>query len=153
MKLYKISIPPELANRFFDTLKVQKGVSKILLDLPAATVQVVFGVILLSLYHPFFILYGLLLVLLLYIVFKFTAEKGLKTSLDESKNKYLVAHWIQEVARNLNSFKISGRSRLALDKNDKLTEKYLRERKSILGFLKFNTSNLLFLKFLWPVDF
>ncbi|PRX40299.1 peptidase domain-containing ABC transporter [Salegentibacter salegens] len=140
--------PPELANRFFDTLKVQKGVSKILLDLPAATVQVVFGVILLSLYHPFFILYGLLLVLLLYIVFKFTAEKGLKTSLDESKNKYLVAHWIQEVARNLNSFKISGRSRLALDKNDKLTEKYLREREEHFGILKIQYIKLIVFKVL-----
>ena len=28
--------PPELANRFFDTLTVQKGLSKILLDFPAA---------------------------------------------------------------------------------------------------------------------
>jgi len=140
--------PPELANRFFDTITVQKGVSKILLDLPSATVQIILGVILLSLYHPFFILYGLLLVLLLYVVFKFTAAKGLATSLDESKNKYQVAYWIQEIARNLNSFKISGRSKLALDKNDKLTEKYLRERENHFGILKIQYIKLIVFKVL-----
>ncbi len=140
--------PPELANRFFDTTTVQKGVSKILLDLPSATVQIIFGVILLSLYHPFFILYGLLLVLLLYIVFKFTAAKGLKTSLDESKHKYAVAYWIQEIARNLKSFKISGRSRLAMDKNDRLTEKYLREREEHFGILKLQYIKLIIFKVL-----
>ncbi|WP_037315508.1 peptidase domain-containing ABC transporter [Salegentibacter sp. Hel_I_6] len=140
--------PPELANRFFDTITVQKGVSKILLDLPSATVQIIFGVILLSLYHPFFILYGLLLVILLYIVFKFTAEKGLRTSLDESKHKYQVAYWIQEVARNLKSFKISGRSKLAMDKNDRLTSKYLKEREDHFGVLEIQYIKLIIFKVL-----
>ncbi|RDY59518.1 peptidase domain-containing ABC transporter [Flagellimonas nanhaiensis] len=120
--------PPELANRFFDTLTVQKGLSKILIDFPAAFLQIVFGLLLLSFYHPFFILYGLLLVLLIYVVFKFTAQKGLETSLDESKNKYKVAHWIQEIARSLVSFKLSGKTNHALDKNDTLVADYLDAR-------------------------
>ncbi|MHA7944167.1 peptidase domain-containing ABC transporter [Formosa sp. 3Alg 14/1] len=120
--------PPELANRFFDILMIQKGLSKILIDFPAAALQIIFGLILLSFYHAFFILYGLLLVLLIYIVFRFTAEKGLQTSLLESKNKYKVAHWIQEVSRSLTSFKLSGKTTLSMDKNDYLTTKYLDAR-------------------------
>ncbi|TMU55420.1 peptidase domain-containing ABC transporter [Flagellimonas algicola] len=120
--------PPELANRFFDTLTVQKGLSKILIDFPAALLQIVFGLLLLSFYHPFFILYGLLLVLLIYVVFKFTAQRGLDTSLDESKNKYKVAHWIQEIARTLVSFKLSGKTSHAVDKNDTLVADYLDAR-------------------------
>ena len=122
--------PPELANRFFDTLTVQKGLSKILLDFPSAILQILFGLILLSLYHPFFILYGFLLVILVYLVFNFTARKGLETSLKESKSKYAVAHWLQEIARSLTSFKLSGKTSLAMERNDKLTEKYLEERES-----------------------
>ncbi|WP_010228469.1 peptidase domain-containing ABC transporter [Gillisia marina] len=122
--------PPELANRFFDTLTVQKGLSKILLDFPSAILQILFGLILLSLYHPFFIIYGLLLVILVYLVFNFTARKGLETSLYESKSKYAVAHWLQEIARSLTSFKLSGRSSLAMERNNKLTEKYLEARES-----------------------
>jgi ABC-type bacteriocin/lantibiotic exporter with double-glycine peptidase domain len=122
--------PPELANRFFDTLNVQKGLSKILIDFPAAILQIIFGLILLSFYHPFFIIYGILLLLLIYIVFKFTAQKGMDTSLDESKRKYKVAHWIQEVARSLISFKLSAKTRLAVNKNDVLVADYLEARES-----------------------
>ena len=122
--------PPELANRFFDTLTVQKGLSKILIDFPAAILQILFGLILLSLYHPFFIIYGLLLLILVYVVFNFTAKKGLETSLKESKSKYAVAHWLQEVARSLTSFKLSGRTSLAMEHNNRLTENYLETREN-----------------------
>ena len=122
--------PPELANRFFDTLTVQKGLSKILIDFPAALLQIILGLLLLSFYHPFFIIYGILLLLLVFILFKSTAKKGLKTSLLESKKKYIVAHWIQEVARSLFSFKLSGKTNLAMNKNDELTAAYLDARES-----------------------
>ena len=122
--------PPELANRFFDTLTIQKGLSKILLDVPTALLQIIFALILLSFYHPFFIIFGLLLLVLIYVVFKYTAQKGLQTSLIESKIKYKVAHWIQEVARTVVSFKLSGNTNLALQKNDDLVDKYLQARES-----------------------
>lgn len=122
--------PPELANRFFDTLNIQKGLAKILVDIPAAILQIVFALILLSFYHPFFIAFGFLLLILIFIVFKFTAKKGMETSLMESKSKYKVAHWIQEVARAVVSFKLSGKTNLALSKNDELVNDYLIARES-----------------------
>lgn len=122
--------PPELANRFFDTLTVQKGLAKILVEVPAAVLQIIFALILLAFYHPFFIVFGLLLLGLSYVVFKFTAKKGMKTSLEESKNKYKVAHWIQEVARAVTSFKLSGTTNLSLTKNDELVSNYLEARDS-----------------------
>jgi len=122
--------PPELANRFFDTLTVQKGLAKLLVDVPAAVLQIIFALILLAFYHPFFIVFGFLLLGLSYVVFKFTAQKGMKTSLEESKNKYKVAHWIQEVARAVTSFKLSGSTNLSLTKNDELVSKYLEARDS-----------------------
>ncbi len=122
--------PPELANRFFDTLTIQKGLSKILIDVPTALLQILFALILLSFYHPFFIVFGILLLVLIFVVFKFTAKKGLETSLKESKNKYKVAHWIQEIARTVVSFKLSGGTNLGLEKNDYLVNEYLKSRES-----------------------
>ncbi len=122
--------PPELANRFFDTLTIQKSLPKILIDVPTAILQIVFALILLSFYHPFFIIFGLLLLMLIFVVFKFTAKKGLETSLKESKNKYKVAHWIQEIARSVISFKLSGSTNLGLQKNDYLVTNYLKARES-----------------------
>ena len=137
--------PPELANRFFDILTIQKGMPKILIDFPAALLQIFFGLLLLSFYHPFFIIYGFLLVLLIYIVFKFTAKKGLETSLYESKNKYKVAHWIQEIARSLISFKLSGKTNLAMERNDELTTGYLKARE--------NHFKILLLQFIQMIGF
>lgn len=122
--------PPELANRFFDTLTIQKSLSKILIDVPTAILQILFALILLSFYHPFFIIFGLLLLVLIFVVFKFTAQKGLQTSLKESKNKYKVAHWIQEIARSVISFKLSGSTSLGINKNDELVNNYLKARES-----------------------
>lgn len=134
---------PELANRFFDTLTIQKGLSKILIDVPTAFLQIIFALVLLSFYHPFFIVFGVLLMLLIYIVFKFTAKRGLETSLLESKNKYKVAHWIQEVARTMVSFKLSGNTDLAMDKNDKLVNKYLEARENHFRILILQYSQMI----------
>jgi len=128
MEALRAYYPPELANRFFDTLTIQKGLSKILIDAPAALLQILFALILLSFYHPFFIVFGSMLLALIYTVFKYTAVKGLESSIEESKHKYRVAHWIQEVARSIVSFKLSGKTQLALDKNDHLVKDYLNAR-------------------------
>ena len=103
--------------------------------MPAAVLQIIFALILLSFYHPFFIAFGVLLLILIYVVFKFTAQKGMETSLRESKHKYRVAHWIQEVARAVVSFKLSGKTSLALNKNDELVDEYLQKQERVI--LKF----------------
>ena len=140
--------PPELANRFFDVLTIQKGLSKVIIDFPAALVQVFFGLILLSLYHPFFILYGILLVVIIYVGFKVTGQKGLEASISESKYKYKIAHWIQEVARTLMSFKISGRTNLAITKNDRMLCEYLDSRESHFQVLRIQFVQLIIFKVL-----
>lgn len=140
--------PPELANRFFDTLTIQKSLSKILIDVPTALLQIIFALMLLSFYHPFFILFGFLLMVLVYIVFKYTAKRGLETSLEESKNKYKVAHWIQEIARSIVSFKLSGDSNIALDKNDELVVKYLKSREKHFKILVIQYSQMIGFKML-----
>ena len=128
--------PPELANRFFDTITIQKGVSKLLIDFSTALLQITFGIILLSLYHPFFIIFGILLLVLLYIIFKFSYNSGLSTSLKESKYKYKVVSWLQEMGRNNFSFRKKSNFEYALTKNDKLVGEYLNYREKHFGIIK-----------------
>jgi ABC-type bacteriocin/lantibiotic exporter with double-glycine peptidase domain len=113
---------PELVNRFFEILTVQKGLSKILIDFSSAALQIIFGLILLSLYHPMFILLGIGLVLLLYIIFRITGPAGLRTSLEESKYKFEVAHWLEEIGRTMNTFKLIGNSELPIKRTDELVK-------------------------------
>ncbi|MEZ4987218.1 MAG: hypothetical protein R2795_19615 [Saprospiraceae bacterium] len=51
--------PPELVNRFFDTLTIQKGLPKILMDFSTGIIQIVAGLLLISFYHPFSFSLGL----------------------------------------------------------------------------------------------
>ncbi|TRX39670.1 peptidase domain-containing ABC transporter [Flavobacterium restrictum] len=140
------SYPPEIANRFFDTMTIQKGSSKLLIDFSAALLQIIFGVILLSLYHPYFIVFGLLLLLLLYFIFKFSYAPGLETSLKESKYKYKVAAWLQEMARNNFSFRNELNYDYALQKNDTLVSDYLNYREKHFEIVKRQFSQLIVFK-------
>ena len=140
--------PPEIANRFFDTLAIQKGTSKLLLDFTTALLQVGLGLILLSLYHPFFILFGIVLLIMLYMIFKFSFDKGLYTSLKESSYKYKVVYWLQEIARNKNSFIKKNNFDYALNKNDQLVNNYLNYREKHFNVIQTQFSQLIIYKVL-----
>lgn len=121
---------PEFVNRFFDTINLEKSLSRLLLDIPAALIQVLFGLILLSLYANVFIIFSLLVILILVLIIRITYARGLSTSLDESEYKYEVAGWLEEIARVLKSFQFSRGSSLPVDKTDLLVTKYLHARTS-----------------------
>jgi ABC-type bacteriocin/lantibiotic exporter with double-glycine peptidase domain len=140
------SYPPELANRFFDTMTIQKGTSKLLTDFSAALLQILFGIILLSLYHPYFIIFGVLLLALLYFIFKFSYKSGLETSLKESKFKYKVASWLQEMARNNFSFRNELNYDFALKKNNLIVSDYLTYREKHFDVIKRQFTQLIVFK-------
>lgn len=137
---------PEKINRFFDTQILQKGFSKILLDLPTASIQIILGLMLLSLYHPLFIVFGILLVIILWLILKVTAKKGLITSLQESDYKYSVVAWLEEMARVLQTFKFSQGSHLNLQKTDKNVSRYLAAKTAHFKVLIFQYKTLVFFK-------
>lgn len=126
---------PELINRFFDVLTLQKGLPKLLIDLSTAAIQILFGLLLLSFYHPFFVFFGLLLLGLLILIFYLTGPKGLNSSIKESKYKYKAVYWLEELARTLHSFKLSGNTRLPIRKTDYNVNNYLKNRKVHFGIL------------------
>lgn len=148
--------PPELMNRFFDVVTLQKGVAKILVDFSTAVIQIVFGLILLSFYHPYFIFFGLFLVVVLVFIIWATGEKGIETSIKESKFKYKLVAWLEEMARSLSTFKLVGSTNLPMERTNTYVKKYLEVRRqhfkvlmtqyySFVGFKTFITGGLLVL--------
>lgn len=116
---------PELLNRFFDTISLQKGLNKILLDLPIATIQIIFGILLLSFYNAAFIIFGLLLIIVLALIIRFTSRQGFESSMRESDHKYMVASWLQEMGRTMRSMKFARESNLHLFKADRYISGYI----------------------------
>jgi ABC-type bacteriocin/lantibiotic exporter with double-glycine peptidase domain len=88
---------PEINARFFDTLTIQKAISKLLIDFMAASLQIIFGLGLLAFYHSFFIFFGVGLLFLLYIIIRLTSRRGYETSLNESSQKYKIVNWLNEI--------------------------------------------------------
>ena len=121
---------PELVNRFFDTLTIQKGLPKLLIDGSTAILQIFFSLVLLSFYNPSFVLFSLLLLLGMTVLFWWTGPKGLQTSLVESKYKYKLAFWLEEIGRVATTFQLSGENRFPVQRADELTSSYLDARSS-----------------------
>lgn len=119
---------PELTNRFFDTVILQKSISKLLLSIPEAVITIIFGLTLLSFYNPIFIAFGLLLLLVLFLILRLTGRRGLDTSVDESNYKYKVAAFLEELARAPSPFKFQRQTFLHLRRTDALIEGYLTRR-------------------------
>ena len=119
---------PEQMNRFFEVITIQKSLGKLLTDTTTALLQVVFGLLLLTFYHPYFTLFGVLLVVALLLMLRITGPRGLETSLMESKYKYRAVHWLEEVARTVSTFKSAGRATPALTRMDAHVSGYLRYR-------------------------
>lgn len=148
MENLKNHYAPELVNRFFDTLSIQKGLSKVLIDFSTSTLQIVFGFLLLSFYSTYFIAFSLTFALLAFALFRFTGPPGLKASIQESKHKYEVAHWLEEIARTMPTFKLSGIPSITMDKTDGMVGNYLKSRKQHFRMLMTQFIGLIVLKVL-----
>lgn len=126
---------PEMVNRYFDSISLQKGVDKLLIDLPAASIQVLLGMLLLSFYHPVFIAFGFVLIIIVLSILRFTSKKGLSTALKASSYKYGMAAWLQEIARTIKTFKYTKGTSLHMKKTDGLLNGYLDSRTAYFRIL------------------
>ena len=137
---------PDVINRFFDTSNVQKGLSKLLLDIPTASIQIIFGLLLLAFYHPIFIAFGTLLIVILWLILKLTSKNGLLTSLKESSYKYQLVAWLEDMAKVVKTFKYSQGTNLNLHKTDKYAIGYVASRTAHFKVLLFQYKTLVVFK-------
>lgn len=126
---------PEFINQFFDTVNLQKGMAKLVIDYPTSVLQVLFGLILISVYHPYFLFFSIVVLVVIWAIFKFTGPQGIESSLQESTKKYMVAHWLEELGRTMGTFKLAGITNLPLFKVDRLIIGYLHYRQKHFGVL------------------
>jgi ABC-type bacteriocin/lantibiotic exporter with double-glycine peptidase domain len=147
---------PEQMNRLFEAVAIQKGIQKLLLDVPTALLTITFGLILLTLYSPWFSLFAIVVVALLFLIIRWTGPEGLATSIVESKYKYKAVHWMEEVARAFHAFKYAGDSTLPVERMDDVVTGYIKYRRkhfavlvkqtvALIGFKTFITAAVLIL--------
>lgn len=147
---------PEQMNRLFEAVAIQKGVQKLLIDVPTALLTVAFGLILLTLYSPWFSIFAVIVVTILALIVRWTGPEGLATSIVESKYKYKAVHWLEELARAFHAFKYAGDSTLPVERMDDVITGYVKYRRkhfavlvkqtvALIGFKTFITASVLIL--------
>ena len=137
---------PELVNRFFDVQNLQKGISKILLEIPTALIQIVFGILLLSFYHPWFLAFGALVIVLVVLIFIYSMESGIKSSLEESDKKYDTAAWLEDIAASVKTFKMHSGKETHLHGTDSRVLEYLDHRTQHFKILVFQYKTIIAFK-------
>jgi ATP-binding cassette subfamily B protein len=119
---------PALVNRFFDVVSMQKSLTKILLDGLVYALVALVSLILLTVYSSFFLIVGLMAVLFTPVLIWGLGRRGLKTSIEQSSFKYATAHWLEDLARCQQSFKLNGSPSYVHARTDRLASDYVRAR-------------------------
>jgi len=119
---------PELVNRFFDVVTVQKSASLLLIDGLSILMQTVIGMALLAAYHPWLLAFDLLMVLAMSVIIFPLGRGAVYTAIKESKAKYALEAWLEQVAASLITFKSSGGAAYAMRRSQGLLEEYLHYR-------------------------
>ena len=130
LKAFDQQYGPELVNRFFDILTIQKAASTLLMDGVSLFLQVMIGLTLLAFYHPLLLAFDAVLIAGLLFMTFVLGRGAVGRAIRESRSKYAVSGWMEELARNPIAFKLSGGPEFAKARADELTQDYLAARAS-----------------------
>ncbi len=120
---------PEMANRFFDVMTIQKSTASLLVEGLSLIIQTLTGLLLLALYSPFLLAFDIVLLMAMTVLLYLLGRSAVRTAIEESLVKYRVAHWLQDVIGNPTAFQVHGGSELVLDRANRLTVEYLDARR------------------------
>ena len=126
---------PELVNRFFDIVSVQKITAKLLLDTLMLFLQTAIGLSLLAFYHPYLLGYDVGLLAVMSIILYLIGRGAVKTAKEESQLKYETAAWLQEIVRHPSTFKFNGGLGFAINRADELSAQYINHRQQHFNIL------------------
>lgn len=119
---------PELVNRFFDVVTVQKSAATLLIDGLGIFMQTSIGLLLVALYHPLLLAFDIFLVASMIFIVGVLGRGAVYTSIKESKAKYAFQAWLEQIATHMIAFKSAGGMELAAARAEGLMEEYLHHR-------------------------
>jgi putative ABC transport system ATP-binding protein len=127
-RAYDNNYIPEMVNRFFDVMNIQKAVSVFLIDGITVSLQVVIGMAVLAFYHPLLLGFDVVLLFFITVYLYFIGRGAVSTSITESKYKYKTAAWLEEIGRSPNAFRRNAGVNLAEHRADEFAQSYITAR-------------------------
>lgn len=130
-----------LANRYFDIMTVQHTVPILITNGFTLMLQTFVGLVLVSCYHPAFLIFNIVFVLLAYGIWRFYAPQATRKALLLSKQKYYAAAWLELLAAHHPA--TPAEAEQALQRSDQEVTDYVNARinyfrysfRQVIGFL------------------
>jgi ABC-type bacteriocin/lantibiotic exporter with double-glycine peptidase domain len=140
------NLAPDLVNRFFEVVTVQKSSSLLLLEGVNLVLSAGIGLLVLAFYHPFLLAFDLVLVGALVLVVYVMGRNAVRTSIRESYAKHAVADWLEQVALSPIAFRSHGASDLSCRRADRLAREFVAARRDHFRILLRQIGGLLALQ-------
>lgn len=134
---------PEMVNRFFDIMTVKKSLASLIMEGFSLAMQMFIGLVLLAFYHPILLAFDIVLVGCILFILFVLGKGAVQTSVQESKNKFLVAAWLEELASKRMTFSSKSARFFALERANDFVGSWISAREShfkivlrqVIGFL------------------
>jgi len=123
------SFQPHIINQYFEAVFLKRAFSSIFVDLINFFVGAAIGMLLLVMYHPYFFIFDVILIVSIVII-AILGKGGLRDTLKMSDAKYAAFNWFQNVAKNLIHLKATDCSPIIEQHADLLATSYVQARKS-----------------------
>lgn len=124
----------ELANRFFEIVTIQRNMPSLVINGSAMVLQTIVGVAVVSAYHPVFLMFNMVVLLLVYLGWKVWAGGAIRSKLAASYAKFQVAHWLEELARANAFFKSARTVRFAVRESERVIAEYVQAHRRHFRF-------------------
>ncbi|MFM1802428.1 MAG: Alpha-hemolysin translocation ATP-binding protein HlyB [Planctomycetota bacterium] len=121
---------PELLNRFFDVMTIQKTLAGLITDGIYLIITTILGLAIMGFYHPFLLGFDIVLLTSISAIIFILGRGGVATSIGESMAKYQTAAWLEELARLPITLKHFAGKSIALERADSVAKSYLDARRS-----------------------
>lgn len=121
----------DIANRFFEIMTVQKNIPMLMTQGFALVLQTAVGLVLTSFYHPMIFVFNVILVMVVYFIWRVWGHRAIKQAVLLCKSKYKIAGWLEEIS--LAQFESRSESSInaALEKVESLTDDYIAARRAL----------------------
>ncbi len=115
----------DIFNRYFEMMTVHKSVPSLFIGGFTIFLQAAVGIIVVSFYHPFFLVFNILFVLSLLAIWSIFLNGAMRTAVDLCAKKYDLAHWLESVGASDGFYKTAGHMDFAYQRSEQLTAEYV----------------------------
>jgi putative ABC transport system ATP-binding protein len=124
----------DLFNRYFEIINIQKVIPSLLIGGFTILLQAAVGFIVTSFYHPFFLAFNVVVILLVWAIWKLWSKGAMLTSIEVSHEKYAAAHWLESVGASNGFYKTANHIDYALDRSEEVTARYVAAHRRHFGY-------------------